>query len=536
MHSTCRFDTTGGIPRPRAFQKAITRREAFDKYVARFPTDKSGHEIMPWCVGSAVLCRGQPGIIEKFASGVLSTREDYAGSVGGCSIRFEVDGEKMVMDYTSLGRGKGGARLQRPPPSLRTTKRSTCGHLLSKEVKDRVRDTYHAECLPSPHQGDERVKRLSRHVVKKAQAIIIMSDLQSLYKTHLQRFPQDAGRVSFAMFKRLRPWYAIKGMRQTCLCKWCENFLCYQDALRLAAGYLEPLLPAYEHGDGEESDEEGANRVTVGQGEAAERPLAKLVRICQMRSKQEIVQEFLCGGSVPNASKACVMGECPHCGFSQLWSKGLRKDIVGAEGNVKSGVDKAWLTKIKWERIKSGNKTLATDPLQSQPTMTSNEILRQRCEGTIIDLLDEFELRVMPKYPFHRQTLINQKKADSDREANMPPGVLDADSDYSENGPIANAREIQSEYWTLKTYTLFISIWSYLSSSAWKDREGLLHVGQRVTVEPNELAHDAYGTSLEVLEGSFYAEVLVSSDTVGEHVVYTVIDRNNERHEVPRFR
>ena len=36
--------------------------------------------------------------------------------------------------------------------------------------------------------------------------------------------------------------------------------------------------------------------------------------------------------------------------------------------------------------------------------------------------------------------------------------VLDVDSDHSENGPIANAREIQCEYWKLKTFSLFISI------------------------------------------------------------------------------
>ena len=33
-------------------------------------------------------------------------------------------------------------------------------------------------------------------------------------------------------------------------------------------------------------------------------------------------------------------------------------------------------------------------------------------QGTVIDLLDEFEAKVMKKYPFHRYTLTNQKNAD----------------------------------------------------------------------------------------------------------------------------
>ena len=120
-----------------------------------------------------------------------------------------------------------------------------------------------------------------------------------------------------------------------------------------------------------------------------------------------------------------------------------------------------WLTKIKWERIKSGAKTVAPGE-SAKPD--EKELLRQRCEGTIIELIDEFAARVMPKYPFHRQTLVNQKAADQQREDNMPPCVLDVDSDHSENGPILNAREIQSEYWRMNYFSLFISIWSYLDS------------------------------------------------------------------------
>ena len=101
----------------------------------------------------------------------------------------------------------------------------------------------------------------------------------------------------------------------------------------------------------------------------------------------------------------------------------------------------------------------------------------------------------------------------------MPPRVLDGDSDYSENGPIANAREIQSEYWVMKTSTLFISIWSFLLYSAWRDRRGALAKGSAVTVEPEG---ESVVGSLEPPMGSFYAEVEVGRAEEGEKVLYSV--------------
>eukprot|EP00966_Prymnesium_polylepis_P224316 5188896-Prymnesium_polylepis.1 len=109
-----------------------------------------------------------------------------------------------------------------------------------------------------------------------------MSRLQAIYDAHLRRYPQDRGNISFAGFKELKPWYAIFGDRMTCLCKWCENFLCYQDALRLAASYLAPLLSADADGGGDDSDGESA-------APAIESLLAKLVRISQLKSKQMVV-------------------------------------------------------------------------------------------------------------------------------------------------------------------------------------------------------------------------------------------------------
>lgn len=81
---------------------------------------------------------------------------------------------------------------------------------------------------------------------------------------------------------------------------------------------------------------------------------------------------------------------------------------------------------------------------------------------------------------------------------------------HSENGPIANAREVQSEYWRLKNYSLFISIWAHLLNSAWVDRVGALSKGDAVTVE---LEGESILNSITPPVGSCYAEVVASSNT-----------------------
>ena len=212
--------------------------------------------------------------------------------------------------------------------------------------------------------------------------------------------------------------------------------------------------------------------------------------------------------SLPNGS--FIIPSLGQFGMGSMVLQGA----LDAYGKLKPGADNVWLTKIKWERIKSSAKANTTG---QPPKPDEKEMLRERCEGTIIDLLDEFEKHVMPKYPFHRQTLIIQRQADQQRDDNLPPLVLDVDSDHSENGTIANAREIQSEYWRMNYFSLFISIWSYLCSEAWLDRSGALHKGDAVTFEPEGASVPG---SLELVPGSVYAEVEVGSSTDGEDVMY----------------
>ena len=395
-----------------------------DTHYARNPLSATGQEMTPYFVGTRVLCRGQPGTIFAFSSGGYLSKEGYASS-GGVTIMFEVDDEQVKVQYSSLGKGKGGARLQRQMPSLRPPCRAGQRVGYSEELKQRVNQTYHIECATSPHMSDMRRKRLAKNIYAHAQALVILSGLEDIFKAHLKRCPQDRSKISLSGFQGLKPWYAIFGERLTCLCRWCENFSLYSDVLRVIASYLEPLLDGSCGSDGE-SEAEGDAESDVPS--TAMSLIAKLVSVSKLKSKTEFVEAFLCGNSLRDAAKNCYSSKCSKCGFANFWHQ-LRAKLVDSNGNPLPSMDRVWLTKMKWERLKSGERSPAA--VDGQVSVSDEkEVMREACEGTMIDALDDFVLRVMGKFPLYRKTLQRQKESDQEFDDNMPPLLIAGDSDY----------------------------------------------------------------------------------------------------------
>lgn len=79
------------------------------------------------------------------------------------------------------------------------------------------------------------------------------------------------------------------------------------------------------------------------------------------------------------------------------------------------------------------------------------------------------------------------------------------DVDFAENGAIITADEVQSQYWKINAFTLFVQVVSFLLSDAWKSRTSVLSRGAAVTVE---LEGASTPGSLEPGKGSFWAEVI----------------------------
>lgn len=111
----------------------------------------------------------------------------------------------------------------------------------------------------------------------------------------------------------------------------------------------------------------------------------------------------------------------------------------------------------------------------------------------------------MRKFPHHKYTITAQKSAIAQLARNVGPGWLRFDVDFAENGDIISAREVQSEYWVMKHYTLFMQVVSFLLTSSWISRDSALNVGDAVTVEPPEMSIPG---SLQPADGSFWAEVV----------------------------
>lgn len=447
----------------------------------------------PFREGDTVLCRGEKAVLSEI-------RQD-----GGCSITFGSGVSEKCVQYASITKEANSgrvtkqpcARLEHLPPSLRPNDRQARADCISADVKKAVQDIYESGCATSPHQRDSVFRRLSRHVVERAQALIMTSTFQELYQT-FQRVHVGV-KLSYAMFKRLAPWNLKRAYRETCVCRCCEEFRLYKDALHTVADLLAPLIPSPEEcNDVEEADEDSGDTTSEQDEPAPE--LVRLHNFCKLSSKSKMADGLVCGGNLHTAERECIRGNCPSCGFNSLWSgpTGLRRQLVDSNGMLQPGIAPAWQVVMKWETLKSAGST----PSDGSCAEEKNG-LRERREGSPIEFLDDFETASL-KLPAHKYLVSDVKRALTQRDQNFWPGMLVANYDWSENGTILNAIQIQSEYWSLVHYSLFICITSHLVDDAWRSRSSHLPVGTEVTVEPEG---NSIPNSLEPAAGSHFAVV-----------------------------
>lgn len=493
-----RRGSKGGKQREFAATKAMERRQAFDSRADRLQIP--AHPPLagePLRLGEDVLCHGVPGELVELQEG------------GKCAVLFRSGGETQRVDYDQpLGKGKGSARLQRPPPLLQPPPRTTRSDVVSADVQLAVHDLFETVCPVSPHQRDGMKRRLSPHVVQEAPARILNHTYDELYAM----FQQDYAHIKLSKtkFKKLAPWNLKKAYRETCLCRCCELFKLYLTALNVVGDALTPLLDESTAELNNDSDDDEAN-VDEQAHEATRKNLDSLVQFLKYEHKSEMVNHLVCQGCVETAKPECVKGECDRCGFKALWWP-VRETLVDGSGNLINGASAVWQHKVRYEVLKSGGSS----PSDGSPS-DERDTLRERKEATLIELLDEFD-KVSTLFPAHRQLVWAAKKTALQRDRNVWFGMLLSDYDWSENGVIAGARQIQSEYWSLVYYSLFIQITSYLDANAWLDQRSLLPVGTEVTVQNDE---DDFA-SHRPTDGAFYAKVASAPTREGAHELYSV--------------
>ena len=321
-------------------------------------------------------------------------------------------------------------------------------------------------------------------------------------------------KLAFSTFKLLKPWNLIKAYRETCLCRVCEIFRLYTEGLHEVAKLLEPLVaPCGDREDaGDDGDDEDMEVAEMATAAASDPELVAITKFCAHSEKSNMVKDMICGDCLDNAEMKCVEGTCGLCGFAKIWSKGLRPKLIGDDKQLRDGVAGVWEQTMRWETLKSGGST---------PSNGSNsdekDTLRAQVTGTIIEFLDAFEAASV-KFPAHRHLIADAKAKALRRSRYFWPGMLLSDYDWSENGVINPKYQIQSEYWSLTHYSLFISITSYLVVHAWLDRCSLLSVRTEVTVEPE----GAPANTLQPAKGSYWAVIHASPMCEGNKEIYSV--------------
>ena len=96
-----------------------------------------------------------------------------------------------------------------------------------------------------------------------AQALIMMGTLWGLFSSFQLAYPAmfaGSATLSFATFKRLKPWNLRQSKQKTCECQCCSIFGCYEKGLATAMKLLEEELGVLD--DADESDEDTSDEDT----------------------------------------------------------------------------------------------------------------------------------------------------------------------------------------------------------------------------------------------------------------------------------
>jgi hypothetical protein len=211
---------------------------------------------------------------------------------------------------------------------------------------------------------------------------------------------------------------------------------------------------------------------------------------------------LVCSGCVAEASAACVDGKCQRCGFKALWSSrvsGLRQLIVDGDGHMRADAASEWGTPMNWETYTHAVTESPAAPWEGDgdelaPPSGDKEPMRQQKTATLVDFFDEFEQLPAPKFVEHRRILSELKRGSQQLYERLAPSTIVLDVDWSENCTLVGQREIQSEYWITKQFSLFIAIVRFLDMATWVERKCLIKVGEEVGAAARRHRASEYNT------------------------------------------
>ena len=324
-------------------------------------------------------------------------------------------------------------------------------------------------------------------------------------------------KLSLSQYKEQLPWNTKKAYRSTCMDRLDVNFDWHRQGLKVAIDLLTPLhTPPTEDAEGE----------VEANSQPGDPLLKELAAFAALNRYSLISNGLVCSECLGDeTAKACLEGTC-ICGMQRWWSNGLRPKVMqkNADGteSICNGVSPLWEQRLSWDTIKPGADGSGDSAEESD--------LRHTVTGTLTELLDAAKSVHRGWLP-HRFLAVQSKESELELERNLTPGKLAANSDWSENGEIVVRQQMQSEYWSIKYYSLFISITAFLVTSQWIDRESLLNPGDEVTVQPA----DAPMRSITYIAGSRFATI-EGADNIHPSAEYVVKYVEGSVETVPRHR
>mmetsp|Transcript_47642 Transcript_47642/g.125862 ORF Transcript_47642/g.125862 Transcript_47642/m.125862 type:complete len:691 (-) Transcript_47642:17-2089(-) len=495
--------------RPHAYDVAVDRRAEANKiHSKRDEPLREGEQVLSHCEPCELtrIC-GDFGTCDKCGP--------------PCVITVRGEGAEEDHSYSSMfGNKPGSARLQRPPlsfaPPPRETRKDDKHGLIPRA---RVKAFAYEALQTSPCKRDAMRKQIKPRLWATKQALILLGTKEALFAKFDERYPGYLSERGFNEILALEVWNLKRAYRETCLCRTCFNCRLYREGLAVVAKILALLLKPSPAADADEGD--------VSSSEDEDESTAQLQRLHDFCASHQsgcrrATADLVCASSLDQAKSDCLKGKCSKCGLVALW-KPIRKTLVydAPAGKLKPDVSRVWLTMIKWDRIKTGGDG-----------SNSEDDLRQHCEGTLIQFLDQAAQAYTHFLP-HSFHIDQAKAASREFDHNSPPGIIHDDSDWSENGECKVKHQLQSEYWTIIYYSMLISISAFLVTSVWEEKSSSLAKGDEVTVEA-ERADGAYG-SMEPAEGSFFAVVDAASKE-GNMAMVSVRTPLGVVHTVPRYR
>ena len=242
------------------------------------------------------------------------------------------------------------------------------------------------ECPTSPCAKDRVRKRLGTGMYLIAPMMLLYGTYAAMYATFQLAWPAlfIAGLVAISerQFFKMCPWNIRRAVRESCLCKPCENFGLYEASLDEV---LEVLLTALapEVNEEEEADDQGDPILKDSH-------FKKLQAMNKLDRRITKVKHLLCEGAFEHQKMDCLNSKCKSCGFKAVWSLGLRKKLVTASGELRADQHPIWLKQVTWNRFKtkSGVGTVVSDGTAEGE---DKQTLREECTGSIIEFLDDHE-------------------------------------------------------------------------------------------------------------------------------------------------